>query len=275
MNSRIVKDKFPFLLLLCAIPVTLAGCMGCAPTPWDGQWTLNEAKSHYFAPTFSVALSPSGEYRVNNGAFGYSFRCDGKEYPAASGATTSCTQISPRAIALKGLADAVSTNARWELAADEKTLTITADRIQIDGSGEGDSGRGVVKKQERVFERISGTSGFTGRWRETKPLESLSKTVVLILNYGAFHFENAETGQFSDSRADRAATPIRGANQPDGFTRSVQIIAPRQLQTEDNFEGRVIQHTSWKVSDDGKTLYEESWTPENPTQKDLLVYQKP
>ncbi len=137
--------------------------------------------------------------------------------------------------------------------------------------------RGTRRRQasEKVFERISGSSGFAGQWRETKPLESLSKTVVLILNYSAFHFENAETGQFSDSRANDAPSPIRGANQPDGFTRSVQIVGPRQLQTEDTFEGRVIGRTTWKVSDDGHTLYEESWIPESPAQKDLLVYQRP
>jgi hypothetical protein len=269
-----MKDKSSLLLFLCAIALTFAGCHH-TPSPWDGQWTLNTAKSHYTAPTFSVVISPSGEYHVDNGAFGYSFVCDGKEYPAASGHTTSCTQVSARAIALKGLADAVSTNARWELSADGQTLTITADRIQIDGSSEDDAGRGVVKKQEKVFERISGSSGFTGQWRERNPLESLSKTVVLILNYSAFHFENAETGQVSDSRADNPATPIRGANQPEGFARSVQIHGPRELQTEDTFEGRVIRHTTWKVSDDGKTLYEESWAPERPAQKDLLVYQKP
>jgi hypothetical protein len=269
-----MKAKSPSLLSLCGIAATLAGCFS-GPTPWDGQWTLNKAKSHYAAPTFSVALSPSGEYRVDNGAFTYSFLCYGKDYSAASGHTTSCIQISPRAIELRGLADAVSTKARWELSADSKTLTITADRIQFDGSGEGDAGRGVVKHQQKVFERVSGSSGFTGQWREINPLESLSKTVVLILNFSAFHFENAETGQVSDSRANDPATPIRGANQPDGFTRSVQILGPRHLQTEDTFEGRVIQRTTWKVSDDGHTLYEESWLPGNPTQKDLLVYQKP
>ncbi len=268
-----MKDRSSSLLFVCATAVIFAGCHHIQ-SPWDGQWTLNTAKSHYAAPTFLVALSPSGEYRVDNGAFSYAFRCDGKDYSAASGHTTSCTQISPRAIALKGLADAVSTNARWELSADGKVLTITAERIQIDGSGEGDAGRGV-KDQEKVFERISGASGFTGQWREMNPLESLSKTVVLILNYSAFHFENAETGQVSDSRADHPATPIRGANQPEGFTRSVQILGPRELQTEDTFEGRVIGRTTWKVSDDGHTLYEESLAPERPAQKDLLVYQKP
>jgi hypothetical protein len=269
-----MKAKSPSLPSLCAIAAVLAGCH-LTPSPWDGQWTLNKAKSHYAAPTFSVAISPSGEYHVDNGAFGYSFLCDGKEYAAASGHTTSCTHISERAIALKGLADEESTSARWELSADGKTLTINADRIQIDGSGEGGAGRGVLKHQQKVLERVSGSSGFAGQWRETKPLESLSPTVVLILNYSAFHFENSEVGQFSDSRAGDPPSPIRGANQPDGFARSVEIPGPRQLQTEDTFDGRVIRRTSWKVSDDGHTLYEESWTPESPAQKDLLVYQKP
>ena len=180
--------------------------------------------------------------------------------------TTSCTQISPHAIALKGLADAVSTNARWELSADGKILTVKADRVQIDGS---------VKKQEKVFERISGSSGFNGQWRETKPLESLSETVVLILNYSAFHFENAETGQFSDSRANDAPSPIRGANQPDGFTRSVRDSWPATASNRRYFPGSGHRRTTWKVSDDGHTLYEESWVPQSPAQKDLLVYQRP
>src|SRR5207302_1334378 len=140
------------------IAVIFAGCHH-VQSPWDGQWTLNAAKSHYAAPTFSVALSPSGEYRVDTGAFGYTFVCDGKDYSAASGHTTSCTQISPRAIALKGLADAVSTNSRWELSADVKRLTITADRIQIDGSSEDDAGHGAVKHQQKVVERIAGANG--------------------------------------------------------------------------------------------------------------------
>jgi hypothetical protein len=259
--------------LLLAIAV-LAGCHH-TPSPWDGQWTLDPSRSHYAAPVLTVTLSPSGEYRVDNGAFTYSFFCDGKELSAAPGRTTSCMQISPRAIALKGLADAVSTKAQWELSPDSKTLTITAERIQMDGSGEGNAGA-VVKHQEKVFERISGTSGFAGQWKETKPLESLSKTVVLILNYSAFHVENSDVGQVSDSRAGDPPSPIRGANQPDGFTRSVQIVDPQQqLQTEDTFQSHVIQRTTWKVSDDGRTLTEESWTPATPTERNLIVYRRP
>ena len=260
-----MKDKSSIPLIICAIALALEGCK-FSPTVWDGQWTLNKIKSHYAAPTLSITVSPSGEYRVYNDAFAYSFRCDGNDYPAASGDTTSCTQINSHAIALKQkMSAAVAIHALWELSADGKTLTINANKIQIDRS---------VKNGEKIFERISPSSGFTGRWRDTKPLESLSRTVVLVLNYGAFHLEYPDLGQFSDSRVNDPPSPIRGLNQPSGFSRSIQILGARQLQTEDSFAGRVVRRTNWRVSDDGRTLYEESWVPESPAQKNLLVYEK-
>jgi hypothetical protein len=149
------------LLFVCAIAVAFEGCY-VGPSIWDGEWTLNKLKSNYAAPTFSIAISPSGEYRVDNEAYGYSFRCDGKEYPAPSDNTTSCTQISSLAIALRQRTsgDAPATT-RWELSADGKTLTTRENKIQPGGS---------LKYFEKVFERISGSGGFNGRWRETKPL---------------------------------------------------------------------------------------------------------
>jgi hypothetical protein len=260
-----VKYNSSLPLFICAIAVAFEGCY-VGPSIWDGQWTLNKLKSDYGGPTFSIAISPSGEYQIDNGAYDYSFRCDGKEYPAPSGNTTSCTQVSALAIALRQRTsgDAAATT-RWEVSADGKTLTTWGKKIQPDGS---------LRPEEKVFERISGASGFSGRWRETKPLESLSRTAVLVLNHGAFHLEFPDIGQFSDSRANEAASPVRGLNEPLGFSRSVRILDARQLQTEDSFAGRIIRRTTWRISENGRTLYVESWAPESPAQKDLLVYER-
>ncbi len=260
-----MKDKSALPLLLCV--AVLAGCH-LTPSPWDGQWTLDESKSHFAAPTFTVAVSPEGMYHFDDGAIDYSFRCDGNPYPTAAGtgSSISCTQTGPKTIVLKEKTNGPdSTNTRWELSADGKTLTAIFKLIQIGGS---------TKDKQLVYARDSDTSGFSGRWKATHPFDSRSKTVVLILNYNAFHIESQDWGQFSDSRLDEPPTPILGANQPFGFSRSVKMLDPRQLQTEDTCAGRVIRRTTWRVSDDGKTLYEESWAPEKSAQKDLLVYQK-
>ena len=260
-----MKDISSLLILLCVAAV--AGCHH-TQSPWDGEWTLDEPKSHFAAPAFTVAVSPDGMYHVEDGAIDYSFRCDGNPYPTAAAGTVgsiSCTQTDPTTIVLKEKTNGPdSTNTRWELSADNRTLTTIDRLIQIGGS---------TKDKQIVWTRDSGSRGFSGRWKATNPFDVLSKTVVLILNYNSFHFEDSVWGQFSDSRFGDPPAIIRGANQPFGYARSVRLLGPREIQTEDTFAGRVILHTTWRVSDDGKTLYEESWAPKNSAQKDLLVYQ--
>ncbi len=254
-------------LLFCLTAAVLAGCHHIQ-SPWDGEWTLDESKSHFAAPTFTVAVSPEGMYHFDDGAIDYSFRCDGNPYPTAAGtdSSISCTQTDPSTIILKEKTNGPdSTNTRWELSSDGRTLTTVARLIQIGGS---------TKDKRLIYARDSGKSGFSGRWKATRPFDSRPKTVVLILNFNSFHIENSDWGQFSDSRFGEPPTIIRGANQPFGFSRSVKLLAPREIQTEDTFSGRVILRTTWKVSDDGHTLSEESFVPTNPTQKNLLVYDK-
>jgi hypothetical protein len=249
---------------------SLTALVGCyhTPSPWDGQWTLDESKSHFAAPTFTVTISPEGLYHVEDGAIDYSFHCDGKPYPTASGSDTFifCNQIAPATLVLKKDSSPNTTNTRWELSADGKTLTAIHRLIRIDGS---------AKDKQVVYARDSSTSGFSGSWKATKPYDTRSKTIVLILNYDTFHFEDHDWGQFSDSLLQEPPSPIRGANQPSGFLRSAKLISPREIHTEDSTSaGRVILRTSWKVSEDGHTLYEESEIPTNPAQKNLLVYKK-
>lgn len=262
-----MKVKSSLLLLLCFAAVVLAGCHH-TPSPWDGQWKLDESKSSFAAPTFSIAVSPGGVYHVDDEAIDYSFRCDGNQYPTANGTGgfISCAQTDPTTIVLKEKTNGPdSTNTRWELSADGKTLTANIRLIQIGGS---------ARDKQLVYARDSGSSGFSGRWKAIRPFDARSKTVILIFNYNAFHLEYPDWGQFSDSRVDEPPTPIRGANQPFGFSRSAKILDARQIQTEDTCSGRVILRTTWKVSDDGQTLFEESFVPTKPAQKNLFVYER-
>ena len=261
-----MKVKSP-LLVLC-LPAVLAGCHH-NPSPWDGQWYLDASRSHFAAPAFTVAASPDGMFHYDDGFVDYAFRCDGKPYPTAPGTAgvVSCTQSDPKTLLLKRNTNGPdSTSTRWELSADGKTLTTTDRLIQIDES---------AKDKKLIYTRDTGTTGFDGRWKAANPSDAYTKTVVLILNYNAFHFEDSEWGQVSDSLIGEPARTILGANQPFGYSRSVRLIGPHELQTDDSFGGHVIAHTDWKVSDDGKTLLEETSASKNPAEKNLFVYHKP
>ena len=201
-----MKAKFPLLLLLSIAVTVLAGCHHW-PSPWDGQWTLDESKSHFAAPTFTVSVSSEGMYHIDDGAIDYSFRCDGNPYPTAAGTGgfISCTQTDPKTIVLKEKTNGPdSTYTRWELSADGKTLTTIARLIQIGGSAK--------DKPSSPSMPATPAPAIPAQAVSLRPLESgpglsipRSKTVVLILNYNHFHFEDSDWGQFS--RLPRRRTP--------------------------------------------------------------------
>jgi hypothetical protein len=237
-----MKCKLPFLLFIGTIALLVVGCSG-AQSVWDGRWKLNELKSNAIGPTFSIAVSPAGEYRVDNEAFGYSFRCDGREYPTGSGHTTSCDQINPLTITLTGKTNgALVTNTQWELSKDGKTLTTKGKSVQPDGSS---------KNVERVFERITAASGFAGRWKDTKPFDSQPRILVLALNHGVLHREYPDIGQFSDSPVNGTDVAVHGPKVPRGTTTSVKMQNPNQLEGEVSFAGRAVRRSNMRLSDNG------------------------
>jgi hypothetical protein len=257
--------KVLYLLFVCAIVVVIEGCSG-AQSPWDGKWKLNELKSNFVGPTFSIAISPAGDYRIDNEASGYSFRCDGKDYPTGSGHTTSCDQINSLTIALKGKTNGVlSTDSIWEVSKNGKTLTINGNRTQSDGS---------IKHTEKVSERISGSTGFAGRWKDANPLDSQPKMLVLAVNQGVLHFEYPDIGQYSDSPLNGTQVPIHGPKVQPGTTYSAKMLDPHQLQMALSFAGKVVRLSNLRLSDDEQTLFAESWTPEHPDERDLRVFEK-
>jgi hypothetical protein len=260
-----IKRKVPFLLFVCAIGVALEGCSG-APSAWDGKWRLNELKSNYIGPTFSITISPGGDYRIDNEGFGYSLRCDGKEYPTGSGHTTSCDQINPLTITLSGKTNGASpTLTEWEVSKDGSTLTTRSNKVQPDGTS---------KSVERAYGRVTGSIGFAGRWKYANPSDYQPKMLVLALNHGVLHLEYPEIGQYSDCPVNGVGAAIHGPEVPPGTTYSVKIRDPHQFQTAKGFAGKVVRVSNLRLSDDEQTLFAESWTPEHPDERDLRVYEK-
>src|ERR1700729_3269273 len=67
----------------CTWALMMAGAVALCfaqSNAWNGTWKLNEAKSHT-GPSFSLAITPQGEYQITSGSYAYKFLCDGKYYP--------------------------------------------------------------------------------------------------------------------------------------------------------------------------------------------------
>lgn len=216
---------------------------------WNGRWELNESKSSAPGPNVIVSLTPTGEYHIDTGTYSYNFACNGKEYPATTNRTITCTPRSSAAIDTISKANGAAVeSARWQLSSDGKMLTITVNSIRP---------KGLTRSRESAFIRTSATSGFVGAWKTTKPFPTNSQVLVLALKDGRLHIAFPESGQYTDPPLDGSDAAMNGPGIVAGLTMAVRPNGLREFITLKKNQGRIIASGSLKLSDDGRTLTEE------------------
>jgi len=258
------KVKGPFQMFAGLI---LAAALGCSrPSPaWNGTWKLNESKSSIPGPSFSVAISPQGEYHLDNGTYSYSFGCDGSQYPTIGSRTISCTQkgaFSMDTTSRESGREVAS--AHWELSDDEKMLTINGTTVRPDGS---------IKSIEHVYSRTSASVGFAGGWRDTKRLES-RPPLQLTLSDRTLHVMFSDDGQYVDAPLDGSDAPMHGPGVPQDLTFAITPHGTRELLTTRKLRGQIINQGFLRLSADGLELVEAYWRSGRPDEKAVLVYER-
>jgi hypothetical protein len=255
--------------VLLVVLLMASGCHGSSAT-WNGTWRLNPAKSRVQGGAdIAVITSPDGQIRITNDAFNFDFRCNGKEYsnPNGKDLTTSCIQVGTAQWKLTYKRNgAVSSEVLWDLSPDATTLTIHGKSIQPDRSS---------RDVEHVYHRLGEGSGLSGRWQEGNPFSSRPPLLNLSLEGSTLHFAYPETGQYVDAPLDGTRTPMHTSPRArQGFAMSIKQASPVQMHTEISFEGRVIREGTLTISNDGRTIIQESWAPERLSEKDSFVYEK-
>jgi hypothetical protein len=238
-------------------------CYG-APGVWNGTWKLNSSKSSIPGPSFTITISPTGEYHVNDGTSTSKFRCDGKEYPTVTHRMILCTRktSSLMDIVLKENGTKIGT-AHWALSADGKMLIVQQTSTQRDGS---------VRTRENVYSRTSTSRGFAGDWRDTKRLSS--RQISLRLDDKSLHVVFVESGQFSDLPLDGSDAVMHGPGVPQGLTMAITPNGAQEFLTVKKFNGEIINQGSLKLSRDGRTLVEEYSRPDKSDERAVLVYER-
>ena len=233
---------------------------------WNGTWKVNESKSSIPGPSFSVTVSPTGEFHLDNGTYSDSFRCDGKEYSAKPNRTMSCLQTSAFVIDTTSKENGVKVaTTHWELSPNGRTLTLKKTSIHAGES---------VNPRETVYSRTSGSSiGFAGGWTNTKRLESRPQ-LVLALNQRSLHIAFSESGQYIDAPLDGSDAPMLGPGVPQGVTMAIRPHGAQEFLTLKKIGGKIVNEGSLRLSADGRILVEEYWSPSAPAQKAMLVYEK-
>lgn len=245
--------------------LTLLALSGCRSHGWTGTWQLNASKSSIPGSTFSMSMTPTGQYREDDGVNSYDFACDGKDYPTSPQHTISCVEknglVMETTAKQKGQ---VGGTTHWELSADGKTLTIRSTPTPSTAS---------EKPTEVSYVRTSGSGGFVGGWRNAKLYAASPQKLRLTEKGKTLHIRYPDTGEYADPTLDGSDSAMDGPTVPDGVTISVKEQSPLELDTVSKYKGVVVNQGTLQLSADGRSLQEDFWRP-GSNQKSQLVYER-
>lgn len=253
------------ILALCASLLILAPSCG-PPSVWSGNWKLDQSRSSEPGPAFTFSIPSPGEYRYEIESSGYNFRCDGKDYPATPTFAISCVQKSPMALETVTRRNGTTlATAEWTLSADSKTLTIRSAIADPKAPG---------KDSQNVYDRLTGTTGFAGDWHNPKLLESRPQILYLSRRWQSMHFAYPQARQYTDAPLDGSDAVIHGHLMSESFTMSIKPNGPQEFVQTYKHNGKILRQGTLRIGNDWHTLFIESWHPENPSQKTVLVFVK-
>lgn len=247
--------------VLAAVVVTTA-----ADSPFVGKWKLNPEKSQFTGTTMTVEQLPSGEMRLTVEGQSYTFKADGKEYPAIFGSTAAWKQADPNTWeATYKTKGAVLSTDTHKLSSDGKTLTVISKGTKPDGAS---------FENTAVYERVSGSTGLAGKWKTAKVAISSPETMEfsaakdggLSWTVPAYKISTALTFDGKDH-------PVVGPTVPANFTIAATSKGDRAFELVQKMDGKVVYRGTYSLSADGKTLTA-SFTPEGTTEKVTAVYDR-
>jgi hypothetical protein len=248
--------------------VIAAAAVFAADSPFAGTWKLNPAKSEFTGTTIAFEQAAGGAMKMTSDGQSYTFKVDGKSYPAAFGATATWTQVDPATwqAAYKkadtGLALSTTTLA---LAPDGKSLTVT---------NGGTTPSGEKFESSALFQRVAGTAGLAGTWKSTKV--QISSPDVLQITAGkddGFVFAVPAYKMTADVKFDGKDYPASGPTLPAALTLALKRVDARSFEMIQKVGGKVVYRDTFTVSADGKTLTDVGMA-EGTQEKTKAVYDR-
>lgn len=253
-------------VLTVVIAIAAAAAVAAAELPYAGKWKLNPAKSDFGETTITYEQLPSGEMQATAVGESYTFKMDGKDYPAIFGSTAAWKALSPT---------------RWEttwklngkvLTTD--TLALSADGTTLTVNSKGKKPNGEMLDDTVVSERVSGGPGLAGKWK-TKNVTSTAPSVLELASSGTdgVTFKVVDMDLTCNGKFDGNDHPCTGPTLAPGWTASFVNAGPRSLDMTVKNNGKVLFKLSYSVSADGKTLTE-SGTATGANEKTKVVYDR-
>jgi hypothetical protein len=253
-------------ILIACLLVSFAVSVSAQDLPFHGKWKLNPARSDFRGLSFTVAAGKApGELTFSQYGQSYTFKVDGKDYPATMGTTARWRQIDPNT---------------WEAVISMKgqPLTTLTMAMESDGrrmilKGRGKRPDGQEHNEDVVFQRVAARRDLVGKWTSTKADITTPVTLALTAN-GADGVTYAipEFGMTCKLKFDGSDQRCTGPAEAPGHTLSAVRAGKAALRITEKMNGKTLIVSTLSPSPDGKTLTEFGKTADGEAFK--AVYEK-
>ena len=253
------------LILAVAICAAVSGSALAADSPFAGTWKLDIAKSHFTGDTMDYTKTATGMH-FYDGAIGYDFAMDGKDYPSLPGYTTSWTKTGPMSwdTVYKSGPRVVSKSHRM-ISADGSTLTSTFTQYRPDGT---------TAKGSTVYKRLSGTTGLAGKWKDVKVEATDDVMKIMVPAAGRYEMVSPIYKSTVAGMTDGTPAAMKGPTVPPGAMAAYKAAGKDTWDYTIMIKDKTYGKGMLTVSPDGKTLTDTSWTPGKESEKSTAVYVK-
>jgi hypothetical protein len=235
------------LYFLLAFACLATATLWAADDPFCGKWKLNMEKSKFTGERTTIQNLGGNKYKWTSGNDTNIITFDGTDQPMKRGNTLSMAPEGPNSwkMVIKKDGRVLSTMTHT-VSDDGKTQTIKGTSTRPDGT---------TSVFDVKLKRISGGPGIAGTWEnadvkftgaeewEISPFEGDG------LTFNAPAYQDTLSMKFDGKDYEE-----KGPNVAAGSTSSGKRVDARTLAVVDKIKGELTDHTTYKVSPDGKTL---------------------
>jgi hypothetical protein len=226
-----------------ALGCLIAAALCAADDPFCGKWKLNQGKSKIAGEQMKIEDLGGHKYKITFGNVSDTITADGTDQPVHYGRTTAITEEGPNTWKMVDKKDGkVVDSMTHTLSADGNTQTIKGTDNKPDGS---------TSDFTVNLKRVGAGSGWSGTWESTD-VQFNSPDVWEIKPYGD-HGLTFYTPAYDDTLSmnfDGKDYTEHGPNVPPDSTSSGKRFDEHTIELTD----KVLDHTKFEVSPDGKTL---------------------
>jgi hypothetical protein len=238
-----MKHFYASLALACL----LTGTLWAADDPFVGKWKLNVEKSKVTGEQTKIEDLGGNKYKWTSGNVTNTYTTDGTDQPNQFGNTVAITPVDANNWKMVIKKDGrVLSSMTHTLSADGKTQTI---------KGTGNKPDGTTEDFTVVMKKISGGSGWGGTWEDTDvKFTSPDEWDIQAYEGDGLSFNLPAYKDVLSMKFDGKDYEEKGPNVAAGSMTSGKRVNPHTLEVTNKVKDKVMDHTKFELSPDGKTL---------------------